>query len=339
MRVNVGSFLAREQMGTDPALQAQPLDVAANQAANAQTITRLVAIANLGYDVVQSLIVGNELILWDNISIAKLHEYIAQVRAATGGRYPITTGETWNVGYQAHPELADGLDFVLFHGHPYWEGAGIDVAVSQSIAHAWQVMRALYPGRRLVQGETGWPTGGGAYENATYNYAGTAVPSVANQARFIRDLDAAIAASTGAGQAMEVWLFEAFDEPWKGAEGTVGGSWGFLDGAGAPKHDAVTARLVPLSATQAAPGTVVITLDRPAAGPAAARLGNPASWELSGGTITGATPSADGTTVTVTYTGGDAFKALRAAAAVCDVIARRRFVLGDPAAHPVPGGG
>jgi MYXO-CTERM domain-containing protein len=190
-----------------------------------------------------------------------------------------------------------------------------------------------------VQGETGWPTGGGAYENTTYNYAGTAVPSVANQARFIRDLDAAIAASTGAGQAMEVWLFEAFDEPWKGAEGTVGGSWGFLDGAGAPKHDAVTPRLVPLSATQTAPGTVVITLDRPAAGAAATRLSDPAAWELSGGTITGATLSADGTTVTVTYTGGDAFKAVRAAAAACDVIARRRFVLGDPAAHPVPGGG
>jgi glucan 1,3-beta-glucosidase len=57
------------------------------------------------------------------------------------------------------------------------------------------------------------------------------VPSVANQARFVREF-----ADAAARQGLRYNVIEAFDQPWKRRlEGTVGGYWGLLDAEGRAK--------------------------------------------------------------------------------------------------------
>jgi hypothetical protein len=84
-------------------------------------------------------------------------------------------------------------------------------------------VRAAFPGRPILIGEVGWPSAGRRRENA--------VPSLANQARFVREF-----ADAAARHDLRYSVIEAFDQPWKRRlEGTVGGYWGLLDAAGRPK--------------------------------------------------------------------------------------------------------
>ena len=57
--------------------------------------------------------------------------------------------------------LADAVDFVTIHILPYWEDE--PVAIGQAIAHVEAIYAAsgqLIPGKKLMIGETGWPTDG-----------------------------------------------------------------------------------------------------------------------------------------------------------------------------------
>jgi hypothetical protein len=75
-------------------------------------------------------------------------------------------------------------------------------------------MQKEFPGRTLLVGETGWPSEGRQRQGA--------VPSVVNQARFIREF----LAFTREAQ-VPYNVIEAFDQPWKRRqEGAVGGYWG-----------------------------------------------------------------------------------------------------------------
>ncbi|HLN09044.1 MAG TPA: beta-1,6-glucan synthase, partial [Xanthobacteraceae bacterium] len=68
-------------------------------------------------------------------------------------------------------------------------------------------------------GEVGWPSAGRMRDGA--------LPSPSNQARAIHDI-----LDVAKRDRFRVNVIEAFDQPWKeNQEGTVGGHWGFLDGA------------------------------------------------------------------------------------------------------------
>ncbi len=57
------------------------------------------------------------------------------------------------------------------------EGVAIDSAI-QSLDRAYTQVQQTFPHKQLVIGETGWPSAGTPY--------GAAVPSAANQARYLR---------------------------------------------------------------------------------------------------------------------------------------------------------
>jgi hypothetical protein len=94
------------------------------------------------------------------------------------------------------------------------------VAAELAVAHIrdiYAIMQAEFPERELLIGETGWPSAGRQRQGA--------VPSVVNQARFIREF---LAFTADAGIPYNV--IEAFDQPWKRRqEGAVGGYWGLYD--------------------------------------------------------------------------------------------------------------
>lgn len=181
---------------------------------NSREIDQLVANANSGFDI-ERLLVGNECLLRNDLGLVQLKAYIAEVRDAT--ELPVSTAEPWHV-WLKYPDLADAVDFITIHVLPYWEG------IPASEAPAWTMERyrqvqAAFPDKKVIIGEVGWPSGGAVF--------GQAIPSVVNQARFVREF-----LGLAAEGKVDYFLMEAFDQPWKKAlEGRVGAYWGMFDKA------------------------------------------------------------------------------------------------------------
>ena len=175
-------------------------------------IARLIETANANQDV-DRVMVGNEVLLRDDLSVNQLIGYIRQVKA--GVHVPVSTAEPWHV-WMKHPELAASVDYITIHLLPYWEGLPIDDSLRYIMDRLDQVKRA-YPNKHVVIGEVGWPSNGVAI--------GGARASRVNQAIFLRKFFQ-IAQQRG----LDYFVMEAFDQPWKTSfEGRAAGYWGMLD--------------------------------------------------------------------------------------------------------------
>jgi exo-beta-1,3-glucanase (GH17 family) len=194
-------------------VNASPVDTALE-------IKALIASANANPDVVTAVIVGNETLLRKEITGAQLAKLILEVKSQV--KQPVTYADVWDFWLQ-YPEVAPVVDFLTIHLLPYWEDdpRGIDDAL-QHVEQVREIFGKRFAPKDIMIGETGWPSEGRQRE--------TAVPSRANEARFIRGF-VAMAEQNG-------WhynLIEAFDQPWKrAAEGAVGGYWGLFD---ADRHE------------------------------------------------------------------------------------------------------
>src|SRR5260370_40253557 len=71
---------------------------------------------------------------------------------------PVTTAEQWPVWLE-HPELANAVDCIFAHIIPYWEGFSEKIAVDQALL-IYNKLHAAFPGKPIVIGEFGWPSGG-----------------------------------------------------------------------------------------------------------------------------------------------------------------------------------
>jgi cellulose synthase/poly-beta-1,6-N-acetylglucosamine synthase-like glycosyltransferase/exo-beta-1,3-glucanase (GH17 family) len=129
---------------------------------------------------------------------------------------PVTSGQIWT-DWRDYPELAASVDFISAHILPYWEPAGLPAskAVDAAIAD-YDELRQAHPGKRIVIAEFGWPSAG--YNNHS------ADPGRAEQALVLRDF-----AARAEARGIDYNLFEAFDQPWKINEGSVGAYWGLFD--------------------------------------------------------------------------------------------------------------
>jgi len=175
-------------------------------------------------------IIGNETLLRGDLTDAELIAYINQ--AKTMNNIPVSTGEPWDVWCDLNASkprcpgrslLSESVDYIVTHVYPYWEGTSIENGAAHVMAIAI-ALRATYPNKEIVIGETGWPTCG--------NTIGNAVPGVDNQRQFIEDLW-----RWSNLYNVQVIYFDAFDESWKvDDEGTVGGCWGIYDENRTPKH-------------------------------------------------------------------------------------------------------
>jgi glucan 1,3-beta-glucosidase len=192
-----------------------------DRAANEREIATAIALAQSHPATVRAVIVGNEVLLRGELPAGELAAIIRRVKAAVP--VPVTYADVWEF-WEKYPELAPAVDFATIHILPYWEDEPVAIdAAAAHVAAIYRHMEQALPGKPLLIGETGWPSAG-------HQRAG-AVPSPANQARFFHELLALLQAA-----GWDYNLIEAFDQGWKRQlEGTVGGHWGFLDGAARPK--------------------------------------------------------------------------------------------------------
>jgi exo-beta-1,3-glucanase (GH17 family) len=181
---------------------------------NSYQIETAIALANKYPGTIQSLVVGNEVLLRGEMSATDLANTIRGIK--TRVKVPVTYADVWEF-WLRNTEIANVVDFITIHILPYWED--FPVSAREAVAHVdairQQVVNA-FPGKEVLIGEVGWPSAGRMREGA--------LPSPVNQARVILDVLA-----LSQREHFNVNVIEAFDQPWKRAlEGTVGGHWGLL---------------------------------------------------------------------------------------------------------------
>ncbi|CAA7623686.1 Exo-beta-1,3-glucanase [Candidatus Terasakiella magnetica] len=178
-------------------------------------VEALIKSANQYPDTIKRVIVGNEVLLRNDLTEDQLIGYIRKVKARV--KQPVSYADVWAF-WLKHPALAQEVDFITIHILPYWEDEpiGVDDAAPH-IVKIYQRMSAEFPGKPFLIGEAGWPTSG--------RQRGPAVANMENGARFVRTL-ARVSRENG----FDYNVVEAFDQPWKALlEGTVGANWGVVD--------------------------------------------------------------------------------------------------------------
>jgi exo-beta-1,3-glucanase (GH17 family) len=184
------------------------------EASRHQTETAI-ALARRFPDVIQSIVVGNEVLLRGEMSAPDLANTIRAVKAQV--TMPVTYADVWEF-WLRYRDIAAAVDFITIHILPYWED--FPIPVQDAAAHVESIRKdvaAAFPGREILIGEFGWPSAGRMREGA--------LPSRANQARAVQEVLA-----QAKRESYRVNVIEAFDQPWKRQlEGTVGGHWGLYD--------------------------------------------------------------------------------------------------------------
>ena len=176
--------------------------------ANEQEIAALI---NLAQTVeLESVIVGNEVLLRGDLSEDELIDYIQWVKSAVD--VPVTTAEIGGVLLE-HPRVIDAVDYLMVHHYAYWDGVPIEHSARYVVDQYHQVQEYA-GGKRVVIGETGWPSAGPAN--------GKAIPSPENERRFLHEF-----LTLAQQEDIEFYYFAAFDELWK-TEGGVGPYWGLM---------------------------------------------------------------------------------------------------------------
>lgn len=196
MRVRLGAWLGQDQN------------------ANRIELDRALALARTHTDVIDVLIVGNEVLLRKDLSVAELRAHL--VFAKANSRVPVTYADVWEF-WRVNASLQDQVDWVTIHILPYWEDT--PVAAQDAAAHVLSTarsMQATFATKPIWIGETGWPAAG--------RQRGLARPGTVEQARVLRDI-----VTLAKTEKLSVNVVEAFDQPWKKAlEGAMGGAWGMF---------------------------------------------------------------------------------------------------------------
>jgi cellulose synthase/poly-beta-1,6-N-acetylglucosamine synthase-like glycosyltransferase/exo-beta-1,3-glucanase (GH17 family) len=197
-----------------------------NSERNEREISAAIELARRNSNVI-GIVVGNETIYRGEQKIDDLIKLIQRVKGAVN--VPVTTGEIWNIWQDDSIEaaqnnrqsLASSVDFLAAHILPYWEGFSNKQAVDQALI-IYQKLRDVFPGKRIVIAEFGWPSAGYNLKDGN--------PGAFEQAVTLRNF-----VSRAEAVGMEYNIVEAIDQPWKFFEGGVGPYWGILNAALEPK--------------------------------------------------------------------------------------------------------
>ena len=188
---------------------------------NAVEIERLINIAERNRRNVVRVVVGNEVVLRNDLPVTQLIEYLRHVRSEVG--MPVSTAEPWHI-WLKYPELVAEVDYLAVHMLPYWEGLNVDDAVNYVVRRMNELKQA-YPGKPIVIAEVGWPSNGRTRQ--------AAVASEATEAIFLRRF-----LTRAVEEGYVYYIMEAFDQPWKTQnEGAVGAYWGVFDVYRNPKFE------------------------------------------------------------------------------------------------------
>lgn len=183
-----------------------------NKANNDKEIESLISLADEG--LVDIAVVGNEVMLRNELTEEELLHYIQKVKQALPG-IPVGYVDAY-YQFKENPALVDACDIVLVNCYPFWEGSHIKHAAAH-LKHMYAMARQAANGKKVIITETGWPNEGSS-NNEAY-------PSMVNAMRYFINIQ-----NWSQEESVEMFYFSSFDESWKVRhEGDVGQAWGLWD--------------------------------------------------------------------------------------------------------------
>lgn len=208
LEVMLGIWIAPEEKRDDKGelLEQDPAATEANRNGVASGIRFAAAYP----EIVTSICVGNETqVSWSNHQspVEIVIQYIREVRAGT--EVPVTTADDYN--YWNKPEsraLAREIDFINCYAHPLWNGVLLDDACNWTRKIYGEVQKG-HPDRDVVLGETGWATL--KHDEGEQARLIQGRPGEEEQKAYCRAIT-----DWAKKEKVPVFLFEAFDENWKG---------------------------------------------------------------------------------------------------------------------------
>lgn len=180
--------------------------LALNRTTNEQAAATMIEFANRYTDIVFAVSIGNESsVEWTDhlVPVERLLHYLRMVRPAI--KQPVTFCENYVPWTNKLEPLADELDFLSVHTYPVWEFQTIEHALAYTVQN-YRSVAHHYPDKPVVITEAGWTTASNGRGIEPWN------ASEELQAAYCRQLR-----KWAADEKIITFVFEAFDEPWKGS--------------------------------------------------------------------------------------------------------------------------
>ena len=197
-----------------------------NKLINRAQINKLIKLANKYPDIICCLSAGNEACVdWTDhyVPVQNVIEYVRMIKK--GAKQPVTFCENYLPWLDKLKDLVEEVDFISIHTYPVWEYKRIHEAMEYTKQNYYAVADT-YPNKPVVITEAGW---------TTFSNGKGICPSNVNeefQRIYYNDL---------VDWSMETdiltFVFEAFDESWKGSNEALEPEkhWGLFTGDRKPK--------------------------------------------------------------------------------------------------------
>jgi len=174
-----------------------------------------IRLGNEYLDIISAITVGNETqVFWSahKMEIDALRNYIRLVRNNTN--VPVTTADDYNFWNKSESKSVIGeVDFIVVHIYPLWNGKTLENSIGWMSNIFFNEIKKFHPEKTLVLGEIGWATKYDATKTGD-GQQGSLIKgevSYSAQEKFLLELSRWIDENQ-----VTTFLFEAFDEPWKG---------------------------------------------------------------------------------------------------------------------------
>lgn len=183
------------------------LKLAQNIENNLFQMNKLIELANEYPNIIFSLSVGNEACVdWTDhlVPVESVIKYVEMVKSSTS--QPVTFCENYVPWLDKLEPLVDIIDFISIHTYPVWEYKTIDQGMQYTIQN-YNAVANKYPNKLVVITEAGWATRSNGLGIPTENV------NPETQKIYYRALN-----NWSKSDSILTFVFEAFDEPWKGSE-------------------------------------------------------------------------------------------------------------------------
>ncbi|MEP0369301.1 MAG: hypothetical protein ABJN36_02065 [Cyclobacteriaceae bacterium] len=180
--------------------------LAENKAKNEARIEKLIHLANQYPDIIFSLSAGNEATVdWTDhlVPVASVIDYVKRLKAAA--TQPVTFCENYLPWQHKLNGLAEVVDFISIHTYPVWEYKSVLESMDYTLDNYFSVAN-MYPDKPVVITEAGWAT----------NSNGRGIDPT-NVSEEFQQIYSKNLIEWSEKSDILTFLFEAFDEPWKGS--------------------------------------------------------------------------------------------------------------------------
>ena len=182
---------------------------------NIREVLKAIKLANEYSDFISAINVGNETqVYWSahKMETVSLINYLRTVRNNT--RVPVTTADDYNFWNKPESKaVAAEVDFIVVHIYPLWNGQTLENSIEWMSNIFFNEIKEFHSDKTLVLGEIGWATNYDSTKTGDGQQGALIKGEVglAAQEKFLLELSSWIDRNQ-----ISTFLFEAFDEPWKG---------------------------------------------------------------------------------------------------------------------------